>query len=86
MTSKKQKVLIRRERAMFHKLWFAYNNIDLSAEEIDVFDNYTTYGRQKFSNFNTLKIAVSTLEKLAKINSQKQILQSFYYPLKFLYS
>lgn len=74
MTSKRQKAIIRRERAMFHKLWFAYNNIELSPEEIDVFDNYTTYGRQKFNNINTLKIAVSTLEKLSDINKQKRFL------------
>ncbi len=75
MTSKKQKVIIRRERAMFHKLWFAHNNIDLSQEEIDIFDNYTTYGRQKFNDFKTLKIAVNTLEKLAQINKQRQFLE-----------
>ena len=75
MTSKKQKVIIRRERAMFHKLWFAHNNIDLSQEEIDIFDNYTTYGRQKFNDFHTLDIAVKTLEKLARINQQKKFLE-----------
>lgn len=74
MTSKKQKVIIRRERAMFHKLWFAYNNIDLSPQEVDVFDNFTTYGRQKFNDLNTLEIAIHTLEKLAKINQQKKFL------------
>lgn len=76
MTSKKQKVVIRRERAMFHKLWFAYNNIELSPEEVDVFDNYTTYGRQKFNNLKTLTIAIGTLEKLSDINQQKKIIDS----------
>ena len=74
MTSKKQKVIIRRERAMFHKLWFAYNNIELSPEEIDVFDNYVTYGRQKFNNLKTLEIAINTLEKLSDISQQKKFL------------
>jgi glycosyltransferase involved in cell wall biosynthesis len=75
MTSKKQKDMIRSERAMFHKLWFAYNNIELTPEEVNIFDHYTTYGRQKVRDLNTLKIIVSTLEKLANINQQRRLLE-----------
>lgn len=74
MTSKKQKDTIRSERAMFHKLWFAYKNIELTPEEIDVFDHYTTYGRQKVRDIETLKIIVKTLEKLSDINQQRRFL------------
>ena len=75
MTSKKQKQMIRRERAMFHKLWFAYNNIELTPEEVDVFDNYTTYGRQKIQDAKILTIACHTLENLAVLNEKKQLIE-----------
>ena len=75
MTSKRCKETIRHERSMFHKLWFAYNNIELTPEEVNIFDNYTTYGRQKICDLNTLKIIVSTLEKLSEINKQRHLLE-----------
>ena len=75
MTSRCKKDTIRHERAMFHKLWFAYNNIELSPEEIDVFDHYTTYGRQKINNIKTLSTAVHTLERLSNANQQRKFLE-----------
>ena len=74
MASKKQKVLIRKERAMFHKLWFAYKNIELAPEEIDIFDHYTTYGRQKVKDMHTLEVICHTLEHLSSINYQRNFL------------
>ena len=74
MTSKAQKDIIRKERAMFHKLWFAGNNIELDADEIDVFDNYTTCGRNKITDKTVLLTALRTLEKLSEINKSKNIL------------
>ena len=74
MTSKTKKKLIRKERAMFHKLWFAYNNIELTQEEADAFDNYTTYGRQKVKDMHTLEVICHTLEKISDINCQRNFL------------
>ena len=74
MVSKIYKDVIRHEREMFHKLWFAYNNIDLPQDELDVFDNYTTYGRNKICDIKTLQSVIKTLEKLSDINKKRQIL------------
>ena len=50
MTSKKMKMDIRKERAKFHKLWFEYNDINLSDDEVDGFDNYVTFGSAKIND------------------------------------
>ncbi len=76
MTSKVHKSVIRHEREMFHKLWFAYNNIDLPQNEIEVFDNYTTYGRNEICDLSILRTVLETLEKLSEINKEKQIVDS----------
>lgn len=74
MTSKKKKETIRKEQAIFHKLWFAYNAIELTEEETDLFDNYITNGRCRIKDKETLVKIKDTLEKLAIINQQKQII------------
>lgn len=75
MTSKQKKDLIRSERAMFHKLWFDENGVRLDEHEVAVFDNYTTYGRQRFNDVATLKTACDTLEKLARFNEAAGIVE-----------
>lgn len=74
MTSKREKETIRKERAIFHKLWFAYNAIELTLEETDIFDNYITNGRCRIKNRETLVKIKDFLEKLAIINQEKQII------------
>lgn len=73
MTSKKKKETIRKEQAIFHKLWFAYNAIELTQEETDIFENYITNGRCRIKDKEILVKAKDILEKLATINQQKQI-------------
>lgn len=74
MTSKLKKETIRQERAMYHRLWFANYNIALKPEEIQVFDNYVTYGRCKITSIEVLKEALTTLEKISAINHERQFL------------
>lgn len=74
MTSKTQKPKIKAERQAFHKLWFAYNRIDLTPEEIDAFDNYASYGRCRIRDLDILKNIHKVLEKLVKENAQKNFL------------
>ncbi|MBP5399770.1 MAG: hypothetical protein J6Y53_05080, partial [Alphaproteobacteria bacterium] len=73
MISKIKKKIIRNERAVFHKIWFGYNGIDLQQDEIRIFDNYTTYGRAKICDLSILNTILMTLEKLSDINRKKQI-------------
>ncbi len=74
MTSKKKKQAIRKERCLFHKLWFEYNGIELNDEEIDVFDNYVTFGRAKIKDKKIIRNSVKVLEKLVNINASKKLL------------
>ena len=74
MTSKQKKETIRKERAIFHKIWFAYNAIELTPEETDIFDNYITNGRSRIKDIQILHQTKNILEKLATINQQKQII------------
>ena len=74
MTSKKMKKDIRKERALFHKLWFEYNKVELNPEEVEVFDNYITFGRAKIRDKEIIKIVVRVLEKLVDINDNKNFL------------
>lgn len=74
MTSKLQKPKIKEERQAFHKLWFAYNRIDLTPEEIDAFDNYASYGRCRIKDKHILKNIQIVLEKLVQENAHKNFL------------
>ena len=76
MTSKKMKMDIRKERAKFHKLWFEYNDINLSDDEVDVFDNYVTFGRAKIKDKSVIKKSVAVLDKLVEINESKNLLNN----------
>lgn len=74
MTSKIKKETIRQERAMYHRLWFANNNIALNPEEINAFDNYVTYGRCKIKNVEVLQAALHSIEKVSALNHQRHFL------------
>lgn len=74
MTSKTQKHKIKEEREAFHKIWFAYNRIDLTPEQIDAFDNYASYGRCRIKDKNILKNIQIVLEKLVQENASKNFL------------
>lgn len=73
MVSKRQKDVIIHEREMFHKLWFSYHNIDLTPNEIEIFDHYTTFGRRKILRLDVLETLVLTLEKLRDVNAQRKV-------------
>ncbi len=74
MTSKIEKFKIRKEKAVFHKLWFLYYGIALNEKEVFVLDNYVTIGRAKIKDKKTIKDVVSVLEKLAYVNKVKKII------------
>ena len=74
MTSKLKKEIIRQERVMYHRLWFANYNILLNDEETQAFDNYVTYGRCKITNVHILQEALKTLEKISQINHERHFL------------
>ena len=74
MTSKVKKEIIRQERAMYHRLWFANYNILLEPEEINIFDNYVTYGRCKITSIDILQKVLKTLEKISAINHERHFL------------
>ena len=73
MTSKSKRDIIRQERKIFHKLWFAQNAIELTQEEIDTFDNYVTNGRCRIKDISILESIRDILQKLARINAEKQL-------------
>lgn len=74
MTSKKQKGVIVSERAVFHKLWFAHNNIVLKPEAVNVFDHYTTYGRRKIKEASIIANICETLDYISEENHKKHFL------------
>ena len=74
MTSKKQKGVIVSERTVFHKLWFAHNNIVLKPEAVDIFDHYTTYGRRKIKEPSIIANICETLDYISEENHKKHFL------------
>lgn len=71
MTSKVEKNAIRKEQRHFHALWFKDNQINLSYEEQEIFDNYTANGRCKIKNIATLQKIHTLLEHLVQENTLK---------------
>lgn len=71
MTSKIHKSAIKNEQRPFHELWFKDNNLTLSKEEMEIFNEYATNGRCKIKNFNTIKNIHAILEYLVKENETK---------------